>query len=140
MKYLPKNNRITVKTCFIITLFLFRPFQHCTRHDLQLLLMHWTTSVFLQLFFFFLSCWQVLQSRNILRGNKLLGSFKLDIATVWAQPGMGKSKYTKTCSVCPCVRCAHCLRLYIKCKVAPKTSYARNIIRPGKGYKNLGKS
>ncbi|CAH1099081.1 unnamed protein product [Psylliodes chrysocephalus] len=28
----------------------------------------------------------VLQSRNILRGNKLLGSFKLDIATVWAQP------------------------------------------------------
>ncbi|XP_018569831.1 otoferlin-like [Anoplophora glabripennis] len=28
----------------------------------------------------------VLQSRNILRGNKLLGSFKLDIATVWSQP------------------------------------------------------
>nr|CAI5859407.1 unnamed protein product [Callosobruchus analis] len=28
----------------------------------------------------------VLQSRNILRGNKLLGNFKLDIATVWAQP------------------------------------------------------
>ncbi|VEN63399.1 unnamed protein product, partial [Callosobruchus maculatus] len=27
----------------------------------------------------------VLQSRNILRGNKLLGNFKLDIATVWAQ-------------------------------------------------------
>ncbi|XP_059059908.1 otoferlin-like [Achroia grisella] len=28
----------------------------------------------------------VLQSRNILRSNKLLGSFKLDIATVWNQP------------------------------------------------------
>ena len=30
---------------------------------------------------------QVLQSRNILRSNKMLGSFKLDVATVWAQPG-----------------------------------------------------
>ncbi|XP_035446116.2 otoferlin isoform X5 [Spodoptera frugiperda] len=28
----------------------------------------------------------VLQSRNILRANKLLGSFKLDVATVWSQP------------------------------------------------------
>ncbi|XP_068632419.1 otoferlin-like [Battus philenor] len=28
----------------------------------------------------------VLQSRNILRANKLLGSFKLDVATVWNQP------------------------------------------------------
>uniref|UniRef100_A0AAR5QCF9 C2 domain-containing protein n=2 Tax=Dendroctonus ponderosae TaxID=77166 RepID=A0AAR5QCF9_DENPD len=28
----------------------------------------------------------VLQSRNFLRGNKMLGSFKLDVATVWAQP------------------------------------------------------
>ncbi|KAK9694433.1 FerI (NUC094) domain [Popillia japonica] len=28
----------------------------------------------------------VLQSRNFLRGNKLLGSFKLDVATVWSQP------------------------------------------------------
>ncbi|XP_067008818.2 otoferlin [Anabrus simplex] len=28
----------------------------------------------------------VLQSRNILRANKMLGSFKLDVATVWAQP------------------------------------------------------
>ncbi|XP_071050803.1 otoferlin-like [Onthophagus taurus] len=28
----------------------------------------------------------VLQSRSILRGNKLLGSFKLDVATVWSQP------------------------------------------------------
>ncbi|KAJ1523524.1 hypothetical protein ONE63_001375 [Megalurothrips usitatus] len=28
----------------------------------------------------------VLQSRNILRTNKMLGSFKLDVATVWAQP------------------------------------------------------
>ncbi|XP_047105001.1 otoferlin-like [Schistocerca piceifrons] len=28
----------------------------------------------------------VLQSRNILRSNKMLGSFKLDVATVWAQP------------------------------------------------------
>ncbi|GLG95874.1 Otoferlin-like Protein [Gryllus bimaculatus] len=27
----------------------------------------------------------VLQSRNLLRANKLLGSFKLDVATVWAQ-------------------------------------------------------
>jgi len=30
---------------------------------------------------------QVLQSRNFLRSNKMLGSFKLDVATVWAQPG-----------------------------------------------------
>nr|CAD7423852.1 unnamed protein product [Timema monikensis] len=30
----------------------------------------------------------VLQSRNILRSDKMLGSFKLDVATVWAQPGM----------------------------------------------------
>ncbi|XP_032526397.2 otoferlin-like [Danaus plexippus] len=29
----------------------------------------------------------VLQSRNILRTNKLLGTFKLDVATVWNQPG-----------------------------------------------------
>ncbi|XP_063373180.1 otoferlin-like [Cydia amplana] len=28
----------------------------------------------------------VLQSRNILRANKLLGSFKLDVATIWSQP------------------------------------------------------
>ncbi|XP_064096144.1 otoferlin-like isoform X4 [Macrobrachium nipponense] len=28
----------------------------------------------------------VLQSRNILRSNKVLGSFKLDVATVWSQP------------------------------------------------------
>ncbi|XP_047040376.1 otoferlin-like [Helicoverpa zea] len=28
----------------------------------------------------------VLQSRNILRANKLLGNFKLDVATVWSQP------------------------------------------------------
>ncbi|XP_050710389.1 otoferlin-like isoform X3 [Eriocheir sinensis] len=28
----------------------------------------------------------VLQSRNILRSNKALGSFKLDVATVWSQP------------------------------------------------------
>ncbi|XP_059472296.1 otoferlin isoform X4 [Neocloeon triangulifer] len=28
----------------------------------------------------------VLQSRNILRHNKMLGSFKLDVATVWSQP------------------------------------------------------
>ncbi|XP_060519219.1 otoferlin-like isoform X2 [Cylas formicarius] len=28
----------------------------------------------------------VLQSRNFLRGNKMLGTFKLDVATVWAQP------------------------------------------------------
>ncbi|KAJ0183679.1 hypothetical protein K1T71_000102 [Dendrolimus kikuchii] len=28
----------------------------------------------------------VLQSRNILRANKLLGNFKLDVATVWNQP------------------------------------------------------
>ncbi|CAG9763070.1 unnamed protein product [Ceutorhynchus assimilis] len=28
----------------------------------------------------------VLQSRNFLRGNKMLGNFKLDVATVWAQP------------------------------------------------------
>ncbi|GLV33991.1 misfire [Carabus blaptoides fortunei] len=28
----------------------------------------------------------VLQSRNFLRANKLLGSFKLDVATVWSQP------------------------------------------------------
>ncbi|XP_069701783.1 otoferlin-like [Periplaneta americana] len=28
----------------------------------------------------------VLQSRNFLRSNKMLGSFKLDVATVWAQP------------------------------------------------------
>ncbi|XP_063235260.1 otoferlin-like isoform X2 [Bacillus rossius redtenbacheri] len=28
----------------------------------------------------------VLQSRNILRSNKMLGSFKLDVATVWSQP------------------------------------------------------
>ncbi|XP_066141603.1 otoferlin-like isoform X2 [Euwallacea fornicatus] len=28
----------------------------------------------------------VLQSRNFLRGHKLLGSFKLDVATVWSQP------------------------------------------------------
>ncbi|XP_041986381.1 otoferlin [Aricia agestis] len=28
----------------------------------------------------------VLQSRNILRSNKLLGNFKLDVATVWNQP------------------------------------------------------
>lgn len=34
-----------------------------------------------------LYCQQVLQSRNILRANKLLGSFKLDVATVWSQPG-----------------------------------------------------
>lgn len=31
--------------------------------------------------------WQVLQSRNFLRANKLLGSFKLDVATAWSQPG-----------------------------------------------------
>lgn len=29
----------------------------------------------------------MLQSRKFLRGNKLLGSFKLDVATVWSQPG-----------------------------------------------------
>ncbi|XP_050298666.1 otoferlin-like [Anthonomus grandis grandis] len=28
----------------------------------------------------------VLQSRSLLRANKMLGSFKLDVATVWAQP------------------------------------------------------
>lgn len=33
---------------------------------------------------------QVLQSRNFLRSNKMLGSFKLDVATVWAQPGTVK--------------------------------------------------
>jgi hypothetical protein len=30
---------------------------------------------------------QVQQSRNLLRANLTLGSFKLDVATVWAQPG-----------------------------------------------------
>lgn len=29
------------------------------------------------------------QSRNLLRANLTLGIFKLDIATVWAQPGTG---------------------------------------------------
>lgn len=32
---------------------------------------------------------QVQQSRNLLRANLTLGIFKLDIATVWAQPGTG---------------------------------------------------
>lgn len=30
---------------------------------------------------------QVLQSRNVLRPNVLVGSFKLDVATVWLQKG-----------------------------------------------------
>lgn len=47
-------------------------------------------------------CSQVLQSRNILRANKLLGSFKLDVATVWSQPG--------TCShYCIILTYYHCL-------------------------------
>lgn len=60
--------------------------QHCT----GTLLLHRAGSCNLMSFFdisatFFR--WQVLQSRNFLRGNKLLGSFKLDVATVWSQPG-----------------------------------------------------
>lgn len=30
---------------------------------------------------------QILQSRSVLRPNKLIGSFKLDVATVWLQKG-----------------------------------------------------
>lgn len=30
---------------------------------------------------------KILQSRSVLRPNKLIGSFKLDIATVWLQKG-----------------------------------------------------
>lgn len=32
-------------------------------------------------------CHKVLQSRSMLRPNVLVGSFKLDIATVWLQKG-----------------------------------------------------
>lgn len=35
---------------------------------------------------------QVQQSRNLLRANLTLGSFKLDVATVWAQPGTSMCK------------------------------------------------
>lgn len=40
-----------------------------------------------------IKCWmtkcerQILQSRSVLRPNKLVGSFKLDVATVWNQEG-----------------------------------------------------
>ena len=38
---------------------------------------------------------QVQQSRNLLRANLTLGSFKLDIATVWAQPGIFFQSFEK---------------------------------------------
>lgn len=43
-------------------------------------------------FFFFVFCLskrskKVLQSRHILKASKLWGSFKLDVGTVWYQPG-----------------------------------------------------
>ena len=38
---------------------------------------------------------QVQQSRNLLRANLTLGIFKLDIATVWAQPGIFFQSFEK---------------------------------------------
>lgn len=54
--------------------------------------------------FFFFACLhltfpKVLQARSLLRSNRLLGSFKLDVETVWVQPGT-KSLYLFFVGLC----------------------------------------
>lgn len=56
----------------------------------KLSIMSHHTSTLLLFYIWFMWVWQVLQARNMFRPNKMLGSFKLDVATAWAQPGNWK--------------------------------------------------
>ncbi|XP_052752524.1 otoferlin-like isoform X2 [Galleria mellonella] len=58
----------------------------------------------------------VLQSRNILRANKLLGNFKLDVATVWSQPD--RQFYHKWALLTDPVDVAAGAKGYLKCDIS----------------------
>ncbi|CAH2035369.1 unnamed protein product, partial [Iphiclides podalirius] len=58
----------------------------------------------------------VLQSRNILRANKLLGSFKVDVATVWNQPG--RQFYHKWATLIDPDDVTAGLKGYLKCDIS----------------------